>query len=160
MLEVWFALSTSGALAQSFGDTAAPLLNGDTKSTLVYTFPGVLNIGTLATVVSCTSIEKEGGADVTFGVEFWSNGGLVNDLTTGTGVESLTPGDTDNIATQATVALPEENVATGAITVGAGRIFASSTKIICTAFLVDAANSPPNLISVLPVFKKTKQLGG
>jgi hypothetical protein len=121
----------------------------------------VLNIGTLATVVSCTSIEKEGGADVTFGVEFWSNGGLVNDLTTGTGVESLTPGDTDNIATQATVALPEEERRHGGDH-GRRRPDLSRPRRRSSArpFLVDAANSPPNLISVLPVFKKTKQLGG
>lgn len=149
-----------------FGDKEKPLLDGTDKSSLVYTISGVHNNTTagIATYVSCTSREKGETFDpdakvIKFGVEFFSNGVSQNDLTLGEGVQTLTPGDTDNIATGPIGSIVNDDIGAGNINgIGAARVFSTSSAIICAAFIIDTAN-PPSFITSLPMFRKGKQRG-
>lgn len=148
------------AQAAGIGDKTLPLLPGATKAKLVYTVPYVRSSGSTETSFSCTSTEPAGGADVIVGIEVFDSGILRNDVTLGQGIMTLTPGDTDVISTQDTAALLDDTF-TVAVNVGAGsaRILATSSKVICTALFLDAANAVPTFATTIPIMKKLKQGG-
>jgi hypothetical protein len=152
-------LGALSATAQSMADPA-PLLNGDTSAKVIYTTSGVFDSADTATIVTCTSTQKTGGPDVIFGVEFFDNGSLANDVTVGDGVETLSPGgDTDIISTRSVTNITEVPlaVAPGIFGNGAARVLANSTAIICSAHIVDVVTG--DYQTSLPIFKKTKQAG-
>ena len=152
------------ASAQQFSTAdPAPLLNGTTKGKTVYTVPHLINDpGEVAFCVACTSTIKSGGKNFLFGVEIIDNGTqLDNDVATGKGVASLTPGDTDIICTQATGHFVGEDVTIGNPQVdhGSARIISESNRIICAAYILDPVGLNPAHFAVLPMFKGTSQKG-
>lgn len=154
----WMAAGT--ASAQNLIADKPPLIGGTDKAKVVYSIAGVVDSATQATYVSCTSLEKTGGNDIHFAVEFFDNGSSSNDVAAGDGDEFLSgPGDTDGISTRAITGLSTTAITTppGITGTGAARILSTSTKILCAAFVVDPANG--NYLATLPVFKALKQSG-
>jgi len=153
-------LVAGSAGAQNLIGDPPPLINGTDKAKVVYSIAGVVDSTTQATYVSCTSLEKTGGKNISIAVEFFDNGTRSNDVTAGDGVEILSgPGDTDGISTRAITGLSTTDINTPPVIggIGAARILSTSTKIICAAFVVDPANG--NYLATLPVFKALKQSG-
>ncbi len=136
-----------------------PLLNGDTKAKHVYSMTGVLSeTNGLSTVVTCTSLEKS--KDLLFAVEFFGTfGAALNDVTTA-GVVTIPPGETRSIGSLDT-SMYTETYAAGLsriFEVLSARVLATSSKLLCNAFLVEE-DGTPTVGSRLPVYKKTKQAG-
>lgn len=143
-----------------------PILFGTTKRAIhVYSVPSVrsslgTNGNSVTTTFRCASTEKTGGQDIVWAVEvFSSSSGLRNDVTVGQGVLTLPPGDTDVISIYDTAVFVEEGVLREFVSHGSARILATSTKIICSAFLVHPDDAPPTFITPLPVIKRTTQKG-
>ena len=148
------------ATADSLADTPVPILQGTTKSAQhIYSVTGVQNSGA-STAFHCTSTEKTGGKDIVWGVEIFENTRLENDVTNGEGVSVLSPGETNIITTGFTPPFSGAVIPSlFEVFHGSARILATSNKIICAAFLVDALNNPPTFMTTLPVFKRTTQKG-
>lgn len=154
----WMVAGT--ASAQNLIGDKPPLISGTDRAKVVFSIAGVVDSATQATYVSCTSLEKTGGKDIHFAVEFFDNGSSANDVAAGDGEEFLSgPGDTDGISTRAITGLSTTEIATppGIAGIGAARILSTSTKIICAAFVVDPTNG--TYLASLPVFKALKQSG-
>ena len=149
------------ARAASIGDKDLPLLNGTEKAKLLYSVTGVTDSVAfdLATLFLCTSTEPTGGNTLTLGVEvFNSGGGLENFVILGVGVVTIPPGQTRTIGTRPTASfILAEDLGGPVVGQGSARILATSKRVLCTAMVVDIANSPPTSMLPLPVFKKTKQ---
>lgn len=151
------ALAPAVGWAQQIGDKP-PLLNGTEKPKQILIATG-LHSSSAAAVFFCTSLEKDGGDDITLGVEWWSGTSFENDVTVGEGVVSVSPGDTKILATHDTAHFQGENVipsATGA-SQGAARIMATSKKLVCTAYSVDKDNNPPTFMTDVPLYVQGKQ---
>ena len=149
------------ANAASIADTPLPSLLGATSSTKhLYSITGVRSLGNITTSFHCTSTEKTGGKNIVWGLELFDNTFLENDVSVGEGVMTLLPGQTGIISVINTVTfvgdvdLPGINVFKGA-----ARILADSTKLTCTALLLDPFSDPPDFITPLPVIKKLNQKG-
>ena len=148
----------------SVGDPV-PLLNGTDKAKVLYSVPYVRSNANVATCVSCTSTEKRlvTLADLV-AFEVYEDGSVQNDLTVGEGVANVNyGGDTEHICTRipASVdAVVTVGVSAELVTRGAGRVVATTTKLICTAFLVPVVGDPPGFMTILPLYKGTKQKGG
>jgi len=151
-------LSASDARA-GIADSPLPVLVAGKRTVLVYSVPGVLDDGggIMATFFSCTSTDT---ATLQVGVQvFDSNNQSLGDPVA-TSV-SLMAGHSVLFGTRSSgAALFASNLNTGGIgTPGAARIIATSTKLICTAFVADASNYPPTSMVYLTIVKKTKQKG-
>ena len=153
------------AWAQSVGDPV-PLLNGTEKAKVLYSIPYVRSNANVATCVSCTSTEKSNiilADRVAF--EVYTDGALENDLTMGEGVADVDyGGDTEMLCTRQPASVHASAVLMGAaaesVIYGAGRVVATTNKLICTAFLVSVVGDPPSFMTILPLYKGTKQKGG
>ena len=154
------ALFVSLPTDAGIGDKDLPLLNGE-KAKLLYTVVGVMDSVVLATSFHCTSTERENGQEIQLGIEVFDDfGDLANDVATGAGRISILPGRTVTLSTRDTSAIFESNfIDTGVIFQGSARVFATSKNVLCAAMIVDAVNSPPTSMVMLPVFKATKQGG-
>lgn len=144
-------------------DSPLPLLGGQ-RSKHVFTVPGVTSgVGALETVFLCTSLEKK--KDIVVGIEVFDHdpGGPLNDVTDPeeNGVLPLAPGETVAFETNDPLAFDEDETITPSDNAnhGSARIVSTSTKLACTALLVDEVNSPPTSMVNLQVIKKTSQKG-
>jgi hypothetical protein len=142
----------------------------------VWTVPGVVKKNNFSTDFSCTNLDGAGkAADI--GVEIFDNAG--NQLNSvGTPLGSCTagallavqPGSSVTIGLTGTAQLHEDCVlGLGTIETGVARIVSTSSKITCSAVIVDTkhqvvdpavcASCPPPTMQVLKVIKRNKQSG-
>jgi hypothetical protein len=123
----------------------------------VFSVPGVIRRGSLATFFSCTNLDA---ANVTIGVEvFGSNGGAPFNDAAATSL-SVPPRGTRIFGTITPVGIIiDSNLAVGSVDKGSARILATSKKLACTAFVADPANDPPTSAWQLNILAKTKQKG-
>ncbi len=136
-----------------------PLLNGTTKAKTVWSTGAFATNTTAAAVFACTSTEKLGGKNITWGVEVFHSSAIANDLAAGVGVVSTGPGETWVVATRDTLFFDEDDVIGVDTTFGSARIVATSSKLVCTAYIVERFSNPPTMMVMLPLFNKTKQKG-
>jgi hypothetical protein len=128
----------------------------------LFTVPGLINHGTLATYFACTNADT---VAATVGVEVFDQGGiqLTNESSNAT---SLAPHATILFGTQTSLALVIDcelgatcASAPGDVTKGSAIILTSSKKIVCTAFVADSNGSPPASMTNLTIVRKGKQKG-
>jgi hypothetical protein len=153
------------ALVAALAFVAVPALAGivDTpvpKGTkLLYAVPGVMNtVSGFGTFFECTNVDK---GTATIGVEaFGAAGGApLNDF--GATSLSVAPGATVMIGTRdgtpGGFVLDQNLALVTTVTKGSARILATSTKFLCTAFVVDAISF--SISWPLNIAAKTKQKG-
>ncbi len=160
-------------------DSPLPILTvGGTPARHVFTVPGVIKNNNVETEFACTSLERT--ASFRFAVEvFGAEGGPpLNDVTPPAlnGADTLLPGATRTIGTGSTAGIHEDNVITlpaASLRNGSARIVSESTKITCTAFIVDKLNATigfnpgppatpgpvPASMATLKVIKAKRQAG-
>jgi hypothetical protein len=145
--------------AAGISDDPPPTLNGE-ETKHIYSVTAVTSLtNDLETVISCTSVEKT--RPVRVGVQVWSSSGatLLNDVDATDLL--LSPGDTQVWVTNdnaARFAEDEDLVISTMVNHGSARVIATSSKIVCAAFLVNRLGTSDVLTS-LPVFKKVSQKG-
>jgi hypothetical protein len=151
------ALTGGVAGSAAAGIVDSPLPDPFTKH--VYSVPGVISYFDLRTFFACTNVDA---GDVTVGVEIFPSTGLdaINDAAES--AVTLSPGGTITFASSAptpsfpnTVDLEVGNLIRNA----SARVVATSTKLICTAFVADGVNEPPVAGYALTIVSKTKQAG-
>jgi hypothetical protein len=138
-----------------------PTLQGQ-PSVHLYTVPGAMMISAIATVFPCSNTSN---APIRVGVELFhdSGGPAFNDASSSS--YEIPPGGARLFTTFPTITaftlLGRSNVNTFSTGFGgSARILAtSSSGIICSAFLVDAAEIQPPSMVALTIVKKTKQKG-
>ena len=92
---------------------------------------------------------------------FHEAGAPENSIASGQGVRTTQAGESDTLSTAGTSAY-SEGLITGVAAdqnPRSARIVATSTKLMCTAVVVDPDNDPPTVAYQLPVIKKTSQKG-
>jgi hypothetical protein len=139
-------------------DPSPPLSGSATK--VAYSTTGVISGGGLETVFHCTSAST---TLMSLGVQvYFENGTSANDITGGNGrFDDLGPGETRTLVTGPVVGISNNTSVIPAAFVrnGSARIITTDTRLICSAWVVDAANSPPNSMVQLNMVAKTKQKG-
>ena len=170
------ALPAAGAGSGPLNTPLVPFTNG-TLGRHIWTVPGALKKNGFVTEVSCTNLDAPGTtADI--GVEFFDNNGtLLNDISVvpGSGcngaVLGVPAGNTRTIANSGTAQLHEDCIISmAAFDTGAARIVSTTSKIACTAVILDSRNSvlDPNTqlvtgrspaVTTLKVIKRNKQFG-
>jgi len=120
----------------------------------VWSIPGVINSGGLATVFSCTN---GNATPATVIVNLRDN--------SGTNAANVSSGLAANdamidFATQSVAMLSGETVIPGAPTLVSGSAAITATSgVYCTAYVVDSTNNPPSVAWPLTIVSKTKQKG-
>ena len=152
------ALCLMGATSALAGiaDSPLPVLQAGATTQFLYSVPGVVNNGILATVFICTSTDT---ATMQVGVEVFGDfGGAPANDATATSL-SVAPGATVNFRTGALVWLGgnSSSLIPGPVESGSARILATSKKLTCTAFLADPSNAPPTSMVYLTIIAKLKQ---
>jgi len=137
-------------------DTPLPVLQAGVTTQFLYSVPGVVSGGTLRTYFSCTSADP---ATQQVGVEVFFNagGGPCNDAAA-TSV-SVAPGATVTFGTgsSAQFSVTSDLGCGFGGPLGSARILSTSKKLVCTAFVADAANFPPQVAWQLTIVAKLKQ---
>jgi len=126
-----------------------PTFAGGQLATHSVVITGVVKRGRMETTVFCTSLASQ---NVDIGIQIMSPGGVVlNEISTGNGaVVGVVPGQTITVSTTGTKAFFEDQVITlGGVAQGAARVVTNSPDVACSAFVLDAAVSPPTSISSL-----------
>lgn len=141
-------------------DPVPATLNGDVPVRHLYSVPGVVKANGLETTFMCTSAETSN--TVKIGVELFDrNGGAaLNDVTSGNGTGSLSPGGSATISTGLLGGFHSEVVIVGlpVISFGSARILSTSRKVICNAIVLDGSGEPSSMTS-LKVVKRVRQIG-
>lgn len=136
-------------------DTPLPVLLPGATTQHLYSVPGVLNNGALATFFSCTSTAS---AAIQVGVEVFGalGGGPANDAVTTS--LSVAPGATVVLGTSFAASMViDSGLGAGPLSRGSARILATSKSLICTAFVADPGSAPPASGWHLTIVAKTKQ---
>ena len=151
------------ASAQSVADPI-PLLNGTERAKLLFSIPFVHSDVNVATCVSCSDTSKnDSGTGEYWAVEFIDNGTAANDLTLGDGVVFVDwGGDTDIMCTRSPASIGAMTAGVGAqdIFEGSARVVATTKTLMCTAFMVPVLGDPPGFMTMLPMYRTSKQKGG
>ncbi len=143
-------------------DAPLPLIGGE-ETRHVFTVPGVIQSSGLATTFVCTLLEKTDGAS--WGVEIFRGGGgglVQNDVSMDNGTRVVGAGDTNAVSTAAIAAVDPGDIITGLGSSRANtsaRIVSTSSKIACSAVVLDPLGDPPSVAWELPVIKRTRQKG-
>ncbi len=115
----------------------------------VWSVPGVMNNLSVGAAFICTAT-----AAANVSVEVFDASGALQSNGVSAG---LNPGQSATFVTQGLPNLvATHNLGVTTVFQGSARVVASSSKVICTALLMDTAG---NLISGLPIVKKTSQKG-
>lgn len=155
------ALAAGPAVAGP-GDAAVPSISASATTRAMFIVPGVIKNNGIETAFMCTSLDS---ADATMAVEIFSpdTNAVMNNVATGTlnGTMPLPAGHTVTISTGSSVGLHEDLAITGLVNVknGSARILATTTRLVCTAILVEKTGSTPGTIATLKVFSRRKQNG-
>ncbi len=155
LLALAFSLTCAVPAHAGIADSPLPVLQAGTTTLFLYSVPGVVVGGDLGAYFSCTSTDTTA---MTVGVEVFSSGGggPVNDATA-TAV---------NLASGATVIFGtgpsaeygvDQTLGIGDLPHGSARILSTSKKLICTAWVADRFNTPPQTSWQLPIIAKLKQ---
>jgi hypothetical protein len=151
------------AVPASAGIADSPIPNIGPGSALIYTTTGVQqNDGLIGSVFMCTSTAS---SSITIAVEVFANtgGSPLNDVTTGNGRATMSPGVTYTFGTGgsgfAGIFTDQQIGGLGGVQNGSARVISTSAKIICTAMVADKVMSPPNSMTTLPIILKLKQKG-
>jgi hypothetical protein len=165
----------ASAARAGVSNSPLPRFSDSSQSKWVYTVTGVTanrgNAGPqLETAIICTNLETSKSAHI--GVEFFGkNGGNpLNNVTAKNGeVLNVPPGATRTFATHNATSLMEDerdfigNATETDPTIieqGSARIISTSTKLLCTAFLIDNnENVGENNMAQLNIIKKNVQKG-
>jgi len=151
-LVVAVAVAAAPAFA-GIADSPLPELEAGKTTVHLYSVPFVTRSGGLETIFACTSTDT---VPIRVGVEIFGNVGAAPFNDAAATSLAVTPGQNVRFGTGNTVALSiGSNV--GGSTGGSARILATSKKVVCTAFLMDAANAPPTSMVSLTIIAKTKQ---
>ena len=138
-------------------DTPLPTLVAGKRTLLVYSVPGLISSAGLATFFSCTSTDT---ATMQVGVELFgpAGGGSANDAAATS--LSVGPGATVIFGTSSAAAISiDSNLSGGVFSKGSARILATSSYLVCTAYIADATTAPPTSGWHLTIVKSTKQAG-
>ena len=142
-------------------DSPLPLLQTGAGTQLLFSVPGVISGGYQASFFVCTSTDtapQQVGVEVFYG----SGGAPCNDAA----MESVTvqPGATVKFSTGSVNSLilggvvSDSVILCGGFGTGSARILSTSKKLVCTAFVGDRINDPPQTPSYqLTVIAKLKQ---
>lgn len=138
-------------------DSPLPVLLPGATTYHLYTVPGVLDGGGVATLFGCTSLEAT--ATIQVGVELFPQlgGAAANDAVASS--LSFEPGATKYFGTGPTLWFGVNSSLGYAGTRSSARILATSKKLTCTAFVADEGNAPPTSMTSLTIIAKTKQKG-
>jgi hypothetical protein len=144
----WPALAPAGVVDSSL---PAPFTQH------VFSVPGVIRTGGLATFFCCTNFEA---ANVTIGVEiFGPAGGAPANDAAATSL-SVAPGATVMFGTSAAAGIfIDSNLGSPGLSKGSARVLATSKRLACTAFVADPGNDPPMTAWQLNILARTKQKG-
>src|SRR5438552_13411212 len=153
LVAITTCLAVTPSLA-GIADTPLPVLTPGATTLHLYSVPGVIAGGGLATYFSCTSTDT---ATMQVGVEvFGSAGGApFNDAAASS--LSLAPGATVIFGTGGAAGISISSSLGGGFSKGSARILATSKKLACTAFLADDGNAPPTSMAQLTIIAKLKQ---
>lgn len=159
MLALGFVLSAAPVRAGVI-DSPIPAIPGIGKLKHVYTVTGVSDGGDLGTAFFCTNVNDQ---NVFIAIEIFASGGggPLNDVTADVGTHMPSPGQTSTFELQP-IQIIFEDESFGSLPQvkhGSARILATSTKIVCSAVLVEKFNEPAASMTTLPVFKKGVQKG-
>jgi hypothetical protein len=139
-------------------DSPLPMIPGIGKLKHVYTITGVSDGGDLGTAFICTNLDSK---SVFVGVEIFAAGGgtPMNDVTMDDGTALASPGQTVTIELEQIVSFFETDLIneTNQVAHGSARIVATSTKLLCTAALVEKFTEPAVSMLPLPVIRKTQK---
>jgi hypothetical protein len=119
----------------------------------IWTVSGIMQTAAgLQAFIPCTNT---GTATATIGVEVYGpSGAFVTD-----GSITVAPNSTVIFGTGGANGISVDvALATGMLTKGSARVMASTTKVVCSAFLADALSAIPSGMT-LTIAKKTKQKG-
>lgn len=156
-----FALTATGAVAGP-GDSPVPSISGSAATRVLFLVPGVIKNNGIETAIMCTSLDTT-PATLAFEVFAPEGGAPLNNVATPTlnGTLPLPVGATVTISTGSSVGLHEDLAITGLTNVknGAARILSTSTRVVCTAILVEKLGTTPNTIATLKIFARRKQNG-
>lgn len=134
-------------------DDPVPPLQGQSAK-LVYSVTNVVNNGNLSTYFTCTNVDA---GDVVVGVQiFGASGFSFNDPSASSLI--LPAGVTKIFGTSTAAALTiDSNLGPGVTPMGSARIVATSSRLVCTAFVMDPNNTIPSSGWQLTIVAKTKQ---
>jgi hypothetical protein len=155
-------VALAGVASAGVVDSPVPSISGLGSTRVLYIVPGVIKNNGLETAFMCTSLDS---AVAAVAVEVFApeGGGALNDTSTGTanGTLSIVPGETVTISTGTSVGLHEDTsiVNLGNVKNGSARVLATSTRLVCTAILVEKSGTTPATVAALKVFARRKQNG-
>ncbi|HEY2775006.1 MAG TPA: hypothetical protein VGK20_13245 [Candidatus Binatia bacterium] len=142
-------------------DSPLPTLGGK-GSVMNYAVSGVVNAGGLATIFSCTNTSS---SDVTISVELFvdAGGNPCNDANAA--AVTAPAGGTVMFSTQDNIQssfFSTHPLSTPPmfLSVGSARVVSTGKALICSAFIADVYNSPPQSMTPLVLTAKGKQRGG
>ncbi len=143
------ALSLCGGAAGAIapGDQL-PRFSDGSQSVEVLVVPGVVKRNRLETAFLCTSFDQ---APVHIGVQIFNGSGVVqNDVAAGGGaVLNVGFGETVTFGTSGSAALLESVTIPLTGFQGAGRVVATSDRVLCNVLMLDDAVSPPVTLATL-----------
>lgn len=156
VLAVALVLALAAPARAGIADTPLPTLLAGKRTNHLYSVPGVVDAGNLATFFSCTSTDTEA---MQVGVELFGapGGAPINDAVATS--LSVAPGATVILGTSAAVGIAISTNLGGSGSKGSARVLATSKKVICTAWVADIVNAPPTSAWHLNILAKTKQKG-
>ena len=134
-------------------DSPLPVLVAGKKTLHLYSLPYPVISGSLGAFFTCTSADT---APVQVGVElFFPGGGAPANDAVATSL-SVAPGATVTFGTGGAAGILIDSNLGGPFTTSA-RILATSKKLMCTAFVADRGNDPPQTSWQLTIIKKVIQ---
>ena len=147
---------TAAPTFAGIADTPLPTLVAGKRTLLVYSVPGVIASGDLGTFFSCTSTDT---ATMQVGVEVFGSagGGPFNDAAATS--LSVGPGATVIFGTASSAEISIDSNLGGFFSKGSARILATSSYLLCTAYIADRFTAPPSSGWHLTIVKSTKQEG-
>jgi len=143
-------------------DSPLPVLQAGLQTLRLYSVPGLQNGGgvLLGAYFSCTSTST---STMVVSVEVFGAGGGSAINNAATDALTVPPGGTVRFGTAEAVGLFLNGVlhsggaGIGTLEEGSARILSTSKSLICTAFLADFNDVPPNSMVELTIVAKTKQ---
>jgi hypothetical protein len=148
------ALVAGGAHAQI--NSTPPALQGQ-PSFHLYSVPGVISGGGLATFFGCTNTTS---ANIRVGIEVFDlAGGAARNDASATSLDFY-PGGSWRFGTEGAYGIATQSQLGVMVSVGSARILATKRSgIICNAFIADVGNAPPTSMVELKVVKNKTQKG-
>ena len=153
LLALIFSLAPTEALP-GIADSPLPVLSAGATTFHLYSVPGIIRSGSLGTYFSCTSTDT---ATMQVGVEVFgpAGGAPLNDAVATS--LSVAPGATVMFGSSAAGILIDTDPGIPPMSKGSARILATSKKLVCTAFVADRGNDPPQTSWQLTIIAKLKQ---